>query len=119
MPRRARLVATAAVTVGLTLSAAPVLAHDTHDHRSTGAEGKSSAGDLCTDAREDRLEAAGDNFAQACLPGQDLAQTKGFESDLAACRARMDEKPFRFGGDPRLVFLDCMEKRGWHLKGRS
>lgn len=42
-----------------------------------------------------------------------------FESDLAACRARMDEQPFRFGGDPRLVFLDCMEKRGWHLKGRS
>jgi len=42
-----------------------------------------------------------------------------FEADLAACRARMDEQPFRFGGDPRLIFLDCMEKHGWHLKGRS
>jgi len=42
-----------------------------------------------------------------------------FEADLGACRARMDEEPFRFGGDPRLVFLDCMEKRGWHLKNRS
>jgi len=42
-----------------------------------------------------------------------------FEADLRACRARMDEEPFRYGGDPRLIFLDCMEKRGWHLKGRS
>lgn len=83
MPGRARLAATAAVALGLTLSAVPALAHDTHDHRSTSAQQKSGANDLCTDAREDRLEAAGDNFAQACLPGQDLAQTKGFESDLA------------------------------------
>jgi hypothetical protein len=42
-----------------------------------------------------------------------------FEGDLSACRARMDEQPFRFGGDPRLIFLDCMEERGWHLKGAS
>lgn len=42
-----------------------------------------------------------------------------FQADLRACRARMDEVPFRYGGDPRLVFLDCMEKRGWHLKDRS
>jgi hypothetical protein len=42
-----------------------------------------------------------------------------FEADLAACRKRMDEAPFRYGGDPRLIFLDCMEKRGWYLQGRS
>lgn len=42
-----------------------------------------------------------------------------FDTDLKACRARMDAEPFRYGGDPRLIFLDCMEKRGWHLKGRS
>lgn len=42
-----------------------------------------------------------------------------FEADLSTCRARMDELPFRYGGDPRLVFLDCMKQRGWHLKGRS
>ena len=85
MPRRARVAATGALALGLTLSAAPVLAHGgNHDHSSTDAREEAGAKDLCTDAREDRLEAAGDNFAQACLPGQDLAQTKGFESDLAA-----------------------------------
>ena len=42
-----------------------------------------------------------------------------FERDFAECRKRMDEAPFRYGGDPRLLFLDCMEKRRWHLKGRS
>ena len=42
-----------------------------------------------------------------------------FEEDFTACRARMDEVPFRYGGDVRLIFLDCMEKRGWYLKGRS
>jgi hypothetical protein len=44
---------------------------------------------------------------------------RDFEADFAICRARMDEAPFRYGGDPRLIFLDCMEKRGWYLKGRS
>ena len=84
MPRRARVAAAGALALGLTLSAAPVVAHGgNHDHSSTGAREGAGAKDLCTDAREDRLEAAGDNFAQACLPGQDLAQTKGFESDLA------------------------------------
>jgi hypothetical protein len=42
-----------------------------------------------------------------------------FERDLAACRRRMDAAPFRYGGDRRLIFLDCMERRDWHLKGRS
>jgi hypothetical protein len=42
-----------------------------------------------------------------------------FEEDLAACRRRMKEAPFRYGGDTRLIFLDCMDKRGWTLKGRS
>ncbi len=31
----------------------------------------------------------------------------------------MKDAPFRYGGDSRLLFLDCMEKRGWTLKGRS
>lgn len=42
-----------------------------------------------------------------------------FEAGLAACRQRMDDEPFRFGGDARLLFLDCMQQRGWILKGRS
>lgn len=42
-----------------------------------------------------------------------------FGRDLAACRQRMEAAPFRYRGDPRLLFLDCMEQRGWHLKGRS
>lgn len=42
-----------------------------------------------------------------------------FEEDLADCRKRMEDAPFRYGGDLRLLFLDCMEKRGWVLKDRS
>ena len=42
-----------------------------------------------------------------------------FWTDRDACQARMDAQPFRFGGDPRLVFLACMEERGWYLKDRS
>jgi hypothetical protein len=42
-----------------------------------------------------------------------------FEADFEECRARMDAAPFRYGGDSRLIFLDCMEKRRWYLKGRS
>ena len=42
-----------------------------------------------------------------------------FQTDFEECRAVMDEVPFRFRGDPRLIFLDCMEKRGWHLEERS
>ena len=42
-----------------------------------------------------------------------------FEADFGECRERMDEVPFRAGGDPRILFLDCMENRGWYLKGRS
>ena len=42
-----------------------------------------------------------------------------FEADFTVCRKRMDDAPFRFRGDPRLLFLDCMKKHGWHLKGSS
>jgi hypothetical protein len=42
-----------------------------------------------------------------------------FDADLDACQVKMRDEPFRFRGDPRLIFLDCMGKRGWHLKGSS
>ena len=42
-----------------------------------------------------------------------------FEQDLADCTDRMEGAPFRHGGEPRLLFLDRMEKRGWYLKDRS
>ena len=42
-----------------------------------------------------------------------------FESDFAVCRQRMNDAPFRYAGDPRLLLLDCMHERGWHLKDRS
>jgi hypothetical protein len=42
-----------------------------------------------------------------------------FEGDFEICRARMDDAPFRYGGDPRLIFLACMKERGWILKGHS
>ena len=40
-----------------------------------------------------------------------------FESDLADCRERMRKQPFAYGADARLVFLDCMDRRGWTLIG--
>ena len=46
-------------------------------------------------------------------------QTGDFDSDFEACHKRMVDEPFRWGGDSRLLFLDCMRKRGWHLKGAS
>lgn len=42
-----------------------------------------------------------------------------FDGDFAVCRKRMDDEPFRYGGDPRLLFLDCMKRRGWILKGHN
>lgn len=42
-----------------------------------------------------------------------------FDADFAACRQVMDDAPFRFRGDPRLLFLACMEERDWFLKDRS
>ena len=46
-------------------------------------------------------------------------RARDFQTDHDACKERMDAAPFRFRGDPRLIFLDCMERRGWYLKGRS
>lgn len=40
-----------------------------------------------------------------------------FEDDFAVCRKRMDDKGFAYRADRRLILLDCMKKRGWHLKG--
>jgi hypothetical protein len=42
-----------------------------------------------------------------------------FEADFSVCRKRMDEAPFRYRGDPRLLLLGCMKKHGWHLKGNN
>jgi len=42
-----------------------------------------------------------------------------FEDDFRACRQRMDDKGFAYRADRRLILLDCMKKRGWHLKGAS
>ena len=42
-----------------------------------------------------------------------------FEADFAACRQRMDDKGFAYRGDRRLIFLDCMKKRDWYLKGAN
>ena len=44
---------------------------------------------------------------------------RDLRSDHDECIERIEGLPFRFGGDPRLIFLDCMERRGWYLKGRS
>jgi hypothetical protein len=46
-------------------------------------------------------------------------QRRDFEADFAVCRKRMDDAPFRYGGDPRLLFLDCMKRLGWVLKGHD
>jgi len=53
-------------------------------------------------------------------PGDWVGPRDGnFESDFSACRKRMDAAPFRYRGDARLLLLDCMNDRGWYLKGRS
>ncbi len=39
-----------------------------------------------------------------------------FETDSQHCLGRMAEAPWRFGGDRRLIYRACMERRGWHRK---
>ncbi len=46
-------------------------------------------------------------------------RARDFQTDRDACGERMEAAPWRFRGDRRLIFLDCMERRGWYLKGRS
>ena len=75
--------------------------------RSVGAIALLSLGTACAHRySEDRRDWVGPRYGD-------------FERDLADCKERMEDAPFRYGGDPRLLFLDCMEKRGWHLKDRS
>ncbi len=81
-PRRRTAVATATVALALGLSGlavAPVLAHD-------GGEAEQSAsasGPNCTTAKREKLKRAGDNFKDACLPGEDLVSMNDSDADLA------------------------------------
>ena len=76
------LAATAALAVALTLSAAPVAAHDDdHDHEAA----TSNAPPECTEAENKKLAKAGDNFSDACAPGKaskNLARMNDSAADL-------------------------------------
>jgi hypothetical protein len=75
--------------------------------RSAGAIALLSLGIACAHRySEDRRDWVGPRYGE-------------FEQDLADCKERMEDAPFSYGGDPRLLFLDCMENRGWYLKDRS
>ena len=76
---RTILAAAAALALGLTVSAGPVIAHDNHDHNE---QAKAAPSD-CTKAERQQLRRAGDNFAAACLPGEDLADMNDKRADLA------------------------------------
>ncbi len=73
------LAAVAALAATLTLSTGPVAAHD-DDHESS----KSSDTRNCTKAERKLLKQAGDNFAEACRPGKNLAAMNDSGADLAA-----------------------------------
>ena len=76
---RTILAAAAALALGLTVSAGPVVAHDNHEHND---QAKAAPSD-CTKAERQKLRRAGDNFAAACLPGQDLADMNDKGANLA------------------------------------
>ncbi len=73
------LAAVAALAATLTLSTGPVAAHD-DDHEPS----KSSDSRNCTKAERKLLKKAGDNFADACRPGKNLAAMNDSGADLAA-----------------------------------
>ncbi len=76
--RRARIAAAAVIAVALGATTAPVDAHDgDHDHAAT-----TSTTD-CPPATAKSLAKAGDNFAQGCLPGEDIARLDDSEAALA------------------------------------
>jgi hypothetical protein len=77
-PRHLGVVAGAVLALGLTALASPVLAEDTSDRAVTEQRDPECA------PNERALERAGDRFAQACLPGQDIAKLNDSGADLAA-----------------------------------
>jgi len=85
--RKPRHLVALRLAAGLTLAAAlavatPAFAHDGHDH---GAEAGTSGSDpsFCTPAMKKQLAKQGDNFAKACLPGQDFARLDDSKATLA------------------------------------
>ncbi len=73
---RARAVMAAVIALGLAATAAPVGAHE-------GDGAPSPDKDRCAPGLERQLDRAGDNFALACQPGQDMARLDDTGADLA------------------------------------
>ena len=69
----------AALAMMLTLSTGPVAAHDDEQPSS-----RTSAEPNCTEAQEERLDKAKDNFGQACESGMGLANMDDSAADLVA-----------------------------------
>ena len=85
--RRARIAAAAVIAVALGATTAPVDAHDgDHDHGTS--ESTTSTTTACPPAKAKALKKAGDNFAEGCLPGEDIAQLDDSDAALEPGRPR-------------------------------
>lgn len=91
-----RLLVAGAIALGLTLTTAPVGAHD-------GADDPAAADEFCPPGMERKLERAGDNFGRACLPGEDFANLDDSDAELA---------PGETASSPNMSLIANLPKRG-------
>ncbi|HEX6246954.1 MAG TPA: hypothetical protein VFZ64_03715 [Nocardioidaceae bacterium] len=91
---RARTVAAVLLSFALASVAAPVGAHD---------QGATAEPDDCPPGMQRALERAGDNFAEGCLPGQDIAQLDDSGADLA---------PGETASSPNMSLIANLPKQG-------
>jgi hypothetical protein len=96
------VLAAALLTLGLAATAAPVGA-------SEGASQDAGAAEDCPPGLQRALERAGDNFAMACLPGQDFAQLDANDPTL---------KPGETASSPNMSLIANVPKQG-HFAGES
>ncbi len=83
--RRLAAVGLGVLALGLAATAMPASAHDEDDHAGHGRHGSaqaSSTDPACTPAVKRAARAAGDNFADACQAGQDIARLDDTEASL-------------------------------------
>lgn len=82
--RGRRFAVAGALALGLTALAAPSGAHDGHSHSDgSGAAQQQAAPEGCPPGIRRKLDRAGDNFDDYCLPGLDLAPMDEHDAELA------------------------------------
>ena len=95
--RSARLVAVGVLTLGLTAAAARAGANEHAHHGAPDADAD------CTATQQRALQRAGDNFAEGCLPGEEIAQLDDSEATLA---------PGETASSPNLSLIANIPKQG-------